>query len=233
MRIRYVQPFVLGMALAGSVGVAGAGTSVSITQSTNSGSVTTGSSVSCNGGAPGFLHTDNSYYRAFTLSAFNPPLTASKFYVESVSIGIETANASGDGTTQPVTLRLWKSSANPPINATLSSPVEVTANVADQTLSVLSVPIPGHPEFTVASDILVVEVFTPNGGPSGHSFFLGANSLGQSGPSFIKAAPCGLADIGDLAAIGFPNMHIVMSVQGITADQPPVLPPEIFADEFE
>jgi hypothetical protein len=187
----------------------------SITQSTNAATITAAASVSCNGGAPGFLHTDNSYFRAFTLSAFNPPLDQLQFLVQSITFGIETANASGTGTTQPITVRVFTSSANPPTNATLSAALSTeTVNVPDQTNSLFTVNLTTQPVLLTASDILVVEVFTPNGQVAGHSFFIGSNALGQSGPSFIRAAPCGLADIGNLAGIGFPNMHLVMTVNG-------------------
>ena len=187
----------------------------SITQSTNASTVTTGASVSCNGGAPGFFHTDNSYYRAFTLSAFNPPLDQLQFMVQAVTIGIETANASGVGTTQPVTINIFNSSANPPTLATLGPVLSTqTVNVSDQSNSTLLIPLVTQPVFTVGTGILVVEVFTTNGQAAGHSFFMGANALGQSGPSFIRAAPCGLTDIGNLTGIGFPNMHVVMTVHG-------------------
>ncbi len=186
-----------------------------ITQSTNASTVTTGASVSCNGGGPGFFHTDNSYYRAFTLSSFNPPLDQTQFKLEGVTFGIEQANASGVGTTQPITINIFNSTANPPTLATLGPVLStVTVNVPDQTNSLFTVDLPTQPVFTVASGILVVEVFSPNGQVAGHSFFIGANALGQSGPSFIRAAPCGLSDIGNLAGIGFPNMHIVMTLRG-------------------
>lgn len=186
-----------------------------ITQSTNTATVTTGASVSCNGGAPGFFHTDNSYYRAFTLASFNPPLDQLQFRLEGVTFGIETANASGVGTTQPITINIFNASANPPTLATLGPVLStVTVDVPDQANSLFTVDLPTQPVFTVASGILVVEIFTPSGQVAGHSFFMGANALGQTGPSFIRAASCGLADIGNLAGIGFPNMHIVMSLRG-------------------
>ncbi len=182
-----------------------------ITQSTNPTTVAAGS-VSCN--ATG-LHTDNSYYRAFTLSTFNPPLDQTQFKLEGVTFGIETANASGVGTTQPVTINIFNASVNPPTLATLGPVLStVTVNVPDQANSLFTVDLPTQPVFTVASGILVVEIFTPNGQVAGHSFFIGSNALGQTGPSFIRAAPCGLADIGNLAGIGFPNMHLVMSLRG-------------------
>jgi len=192
-------------------GVLGA---TSITQSTNTATITSGNSVSCNGGSPGFFHTDNSYYRAFTLSSFNPPLTSTQFLVQSVTIGIETANASGTGTTQPMTVNVYSSTTNPPTNASLTLLSTANANVSDQALTSLTVPLTTQPVFTVATGILVIEIFTPSGQAAGHSFFIGSNALGQSGPSFIKAASCGITEITSLAAIGFPNMHIVMTVNG-------------------
>jgi hypothetical protein len=186
----------------------------SITQSTNTATVTTGNSVSCNGGAPGFFHTDNSYFRAFTLSAFNPPLDQTQFMVQAVTIGIEQANAAGVGTTQPLTVRIHSSTTNPPTNASLTLLSTETVNVTDQANSLLTIPLATQPVFTVATGILVVEIFTPTGQAAGHSFFIGSNALGQSGPSFIRAASCGVAEITNLASIGFANMHVVMTVSG-------------------
>lgn len=187
---------------------------VTITQNTNTATVTTGGSVSCNGGAPSFLHTDNFYYRAFTLSDFNPPLTDLQFMVQSVTIGVENANdAAGAG--QPISIRIYDSSANPPLNATLGAALSTeNITVSDQANSLLAVPLVTQPVLINAADILAVEVFTPSGQTAGHSFFIGSNALGQSGASYIKAPPCGLADIGNLAGIGFANMHIVMTVSG-------------------
>jgi hypothetical protein len=187
----------------------------SITQSTNPTTVTTGNSVSCNAGSPTFLHTDNSYYRAFTLSAFNPPLDQLQFMVQSVTIGIEQSNAAGTGTTQPVTINIYNAATNPPTLATLGPVLStVTANVSDQALTTLTIPLTTQPVLITATSILVVEVFTPSGQVAGHSFFIGSNALGQSGPSYIRAPSCGINEITNLASIGFANMHIVMVVNG-------------------
>ncbi|MET0553812.1 MAG: hypothetical protein ABW221_12290 [Vicinamibacteria bacterium] len=187
----------------------------SITQSTSQ-TITVGGSISCNGGAPGFFHTDNSYFRAFTLSSFNPPLDATQFRVDTVSFGIEQANAAGTGTTQPVVLRLFDSSANPPTNASIGTAIS-TDNLAipDQAEVVFTATVAAPPVLVNASDILVVEVFTPSGQAAGHSFFIGANALGQTGPGFIRAAAvgCDLTEITNLSLID-PSIHIVMTVSG-------------------
>lgn len=47
-------------------------------------------------------------------------------------------------------------------------------------------------------------------------FFLGANSLGQTDPSYLGAADCGITNPTDLALIGFPTDHILISINGDT-----------------
>lgn len=182
-----------------------------ITQSVSP-TVTAANSVSCNGGAPGFFHTNNSYYRAFTLSTFKN-LTQPQFRVDAVDFGIETANdAAGAG--QPLTVNLYRSTTNPPTLASLTAVSSDNFTVPDQTNSIFTAAIATQPVFIVATDILVVEVFTPNGQATNNSFFLGSNAGGQAAPSYIVAADCGISEITNLASIGFANMHIVMSVTG-------------------
>jgi hypothetical protein len=177
---------------------------ITITQNTDPNTVTSGNSVACNDGTG--IHTDSSYYRAFPLADFG---LTNGLTVQSIDIGIEAANAGG--ATQPVTVRLHTSSAAVPTNATLTEVASANFNVADTSLTVSNFPIAGAFE---AGSILVVEVFTPNGTSGGNTFFIGSNAAGQSGPSYIKAPDCGVTDIVTTAAIGEPNMHIVMRVNG-------------------
>lgn len=185
-----------------------------ITQSTST-TVTAAASVSCNGGSPNFFHTDNSYYRGFTLSAF-PALTLPQFLVQQVTIGVE--QATGASGSQPATLTIWKATANPiggaanpPGNNSVST---LAVSVPNQNLTLLPMILTTQPVMLVASDVLAVELFTPNGQPTSNTFFVGSNAGGQSAPSYIKAGPCGVNNISDLASIGFPNMHIIMQVLG-------------------
>ena len=162
-------------------------------------------SVACNAGG---IHTDNSYYRAFTLADFG---ITQDFNVTMVEIGIEQAN--GGGGTQPITVNLWTSSQPFPngFPGSLTQIGTANINVPDQALTLFQIPVTGT---APAGSELVVEIFTPDGTAGGNSFFIGSNSLGQTGPSYILAAACGITVPTDLAAIGFPNMHIVMSVTG-------------------
>jgi hypothetical protein len=43
-------------------------------------------------------------------------------------------------------------------------------------------------------------------------YWIGANGLGQTAPSYIASASCGIVDPTDLASIGFPDSHLVMKV---------------------
>lgn len=195
-----------------SVGVApvgqrplGACGTTTLTQSTSQ-TITAGNSVSCNGGSPGFFHTDNSYFRAFSLGAF-----PDGFDVCALQFGIEQANASGTDTTQPVTVNIYANTGGVFPAGTRTLVGTTTAQVADQTLTVLEVPVTAA---VPAGAELVAEVFTPNGQPAGHSFFIGSNAGGQNGTSYIAATACGISAPTPLSAIGFPNMHIVMNVVG-------------------
>jgi hypothetical protein len=87
--------------------------------------------------------------------------------------------------------------------------------VMTETLTILTVPITGT---APAGSALVVEVFTPDGQATNESFRIGSNNLGQTAPSYLAAAACGITEPATTAAIGFPDMHIVMNVSGDAID---------------
>lgn len=72
----------------------------------------------------------------------------------------------------------------------------------------------GAPVVVPAGSTMIVEIESPTRDPlqggDGGVFGLGANSDGQSGPSYIRAQDCGNADFLDMAGIGFPNVHLVI-----------------------
>jgi hypothetical protein len=185
-----------------------------ITQS-DSPTILPGNSTSCDSGPPAHVHTDNSYFRAFVLRDY-PNLNLTHFRVDSVSFGVELAN-DGDGQGQPLTVNIYKTTVSPPVLASLGLLASADVIIPDSaTGTVVTVNIDARPVLTAATDILVVEVFTPSGQFGGNAFLIGSNSSGQNGPSYIRAAPCGISQITNLAAVSFPNMHIVMSVGGNT-----------------
>jgi hypothetical protein len=197
-----------------------------ITQSSSL-SIVGGNSVSCTGITGNLPH---SFYRAFTLASFNPPLNDLLFHVESVTVGIEGAS-SGGGLGQLVTLRLYDSSANPPTLASLGTALANTFfRIADQALTLVTLRVDAPPTLLNANDVLVVELAIPDGTAAPNSLTLGSNSQPESAPSYIWAPACGANDISTLAQFGSPGMHIVMSVAGVNDAAPAA---RIFADGFE
>lgn len=178
----------------------------SITQNTDPITIATGS-VSCNAGG---LHTDNSYMRRFILDVDHG--IVNQFDVESVDVGVETA--AGATGSQPIEIRLYSIlKADPLLLANLTQVGVLVTTVADTSATIENFVVTGSIIDPTTHD-LVVEVFTPEGQTDGNSFFIGSNAAGQIGPSYLAAADCGVTEPTDTAVIGFPDMHIVMTVHG-------------------
>jgi subtilisin-like proprotein convertase family protein len=176
---------------------------VTITHSATQ-AIVIGNSVACNSGG---LHTNNSYIRRFDLGAFG--ITGS-FDVVEVSFGIE--QATGAGGDQPVTVNLYTWDPVDPFTfANFSLIGTATGNVPDQAGTVATFPVTGT---APAGSTLVVELFTPNGQVDGNGLFVGSNPDGQTDPTFLAAADCGVPEPTDTAVIGFPGMHWVLNVTG-------------------
>ncbi len=175
-----------------------------LTQSADEATITMFNSVSCNAGG---LHTDNSYLRRFDTSVL--PLG---FTSKDVETAVETAT--GAGGTQNVVVNVY-SIADAAAFTFANLALQGTSGnfaVTDQAATLISVPVVA----TISpGDDMVLELFTPDGQTLGNSFFIGSNPNGQTGASYIAAADCGLPDPLDLAAIGFPGMHIILSVNGL------------------
>lgn len=176
-----------------------------VTQSLSQ-SILGGNSVSCN---DGFGHTDNSYMRVFDLASLG---YTNDFYINSVDVGIEAAY--GFGGSQSATLNLY-SLSGPLTFANLTLLATEAVTVADQTNSILSIPLSS--QLTVAAGtILVVEFFTPNGQVDGNLIFVGSNNLGQTGSTYLAAPDCGITEPTDVTFIGFPGMQWVLNINAGT-----------------
>ena len=220
-----------------TVGGGGGCTNKTITHSSSQ-AITPLNSVSCN---DGIGHTDNSYWRAFNLPSFS---INNIFHVTSVDVGIESASAAsrpiregakgpsgisrhtaararkqarsapnGVGT-QPVTVRLYRQTAGSfptGFPGSLSLLATVNSNVSDQAATIINFPIAAD---VPAGSELVLEFFTPDGTTTGSLIFIGSNSAPETGPSYLSAAACGITNPTTTTALGFPNMHIVMNVNG-------------------
>jgi hypothetical protein len=203
--------FVYAAALTSVAGAAASAQSINVTQSIDPLTITVANSVSCNSANPQ-RSAENSYYRSFDLTQF--PQVTGPFNITTIEVGVESAvHPLGE---QEITINFY-------VDCNGGAP-----NLADLTLvgSFPFIQIDTGPfveqipvDVTVCADAtLVVEVFTPDytsiAPPANAVYFIGSNALGETGPSYIRAPACGLGTIGTLAAINFPDMHIVMSLLG-------------------
>jgi hypothetical protein len=168
---------------------------VTITQSA-SGAIVSLNSVSCNNGIG---HTDNSYIRRFKLAT--DPRHSHGVHGEPVSFGIEEAS-SGSGGGQPMSVRLYTIPTAAPLTFANLTLVGTTGNfnVPDESLIAHTVNVAGVVAAPVAQD-LVVEMFTPDGQAAGNLIFVGSNPNGQTRPSYLAAALCGVNQPTDTAAL--------------------------------
>jgi hypothetical protein len=154
------------------------------------------------------VHADNSYWRAFDLRVLG---VEGPFDVCEVSFGIESAVSNG-GTGQPLTVSLWdQADRSFPATGARVLLGTTTVTVADQALSILTVPITAT---APAFGQLVIEVAIPDAGATGDIFFYGANDQTETGSTYISSETCGLTTPQPLATIGFPEVHFVLNVSG-------------------
>ena len=116
------------------------------------------------------------------------------------------------GGTQPITVNVYANTGGTFPAGALVLLGTAPVSVADQSLTVLDVPLAAS--VPAGTTEMVLEVFTPNGQASGNGFFIGTNDLGQSGLSYIEAPDCNVLSPTPTGDIGFPNMHIVLNAVG-------------------
>jgi hypothetical protein len=187
-----------------------------ITQSVSE-DIIQGNSVACIGFPPFLDHFDNSYWRAFDMG----PITAgAAYYVNSVSFGVEVARASELVGTQPIIVRLYRQTSGEFPGGERAQIAMTQIDLPDQTGTIVTVPLSAT--VPAGTTQLIMEVFTPDGQPPiDNSFFIGSNSAGQSGLSYLSTQRCEYPTPIDLGLLGFPDMHLVFNINGsCTAPSP-------------
>jgi hypothetical protein len=151
-------------------------------------------------------HRDNSYYRVFDLGALGIEGTLE---TDAVTFGIESARSPAGS--QPASVALHTLAGGTLQLAQLTELARVPLSVANQDAGLLTVPLSAT---VPAGSVLVVEIHTPDSAGNNHLLFVGSNAAGQTGPTFLRApaAGCDLVEPVDLASIGFPDLHLVLSV---------------------
>ncbi|TVQ30192.1 MAG: hypothetical protein EA370_13915, partial [Wenzhouxiangella sp.] len=153
----------------------------------------------------GATTSENAFFRTFTLSDFDITET---FNVTEVGFGIENLSAS-----QPITINLYTLDGNF-VMGNLTLVGSATETLSSQSLSLVSIPVTAEID---PAATLVVEISPPD--LSGvAAFFPGSNSAGETAPSYLAAAACGIAEPSTFGSIGFPQVQLVMSVTGTVGD---------------
>jgi hypothetical protein len=126
-----------------------------------------------------------------------------------VRFGIETCrDATGAGRPCAIEVRAYSAPSFPTFG---SATLLATSNVDIPDGTQLELFTADFPNVAIAGGTnLVIEIYNPDSYRTQFGLWPGANAAGQSAPSYIRSAACGLANWGDLAGIGFPNEHLVI-----------------------
>jgi len=197
-----------------AVAVPDATCAATITHSTSE-TITLGNSVACTNGDPNYYHFDTSYWRSFNMATF---AGSQQYNVTSVSFAVELAR-SGSGSGQPVSVRLHRNSGAGFPGGVRTQLAATNITVSDQTQTIVNVPLIAV--VPAGTSELVMEVFTPSGIVAGNTLIIGTNAAAQTGPSYVSATICGNPTPTDVAEIGFPNAHSILSVHGSCSTGPP------------
>ncbi|MGI8436250.1 MAG: PEP-CTERM sorting domain-containing protein [Chthoniobacterales bacterium] len=178
---------------------------VVLSQNVDPTTILAGNSVACGGGG---TTTANTWFRSFSFANFG---VNGDFSLQSATFGIEQVTG-----TVPITVSIYAGTSVTSLGTLIASS---TFNLtAAQNNTFFTLTLSGTVPF--ASGGLVMSVGAPDGSANGTAFYIGSNAGGQTGPGYILAPACGINAPTDIAAIGFPNDHILMSVTGTVVPEP-------------
>lgn len=156
----------------------------------------------------GCLYGGTSYYRYFNLPEdFG---ITQDFYVNSIEFGIqEMKKAYGLG---ELTINIYSAEvgAYPNVSTTLVGSASYNL-IGTEKLKIIKLPLTA---LIPAGRAMVMSVSVPNG----VRIWIGGNSYGQTAPSYVKVANCGIFDIVPYTNIGYPFSNLMFNVYG--GDEP-------------
>jgi len=178
---------------------------VTITQNFDPDTLEAGTSVAC---SDSVYTTENAWLRLFDLNDDHGLSDA--FTVENVDWGMETLTGDVDIHVNIYCLE----DGLPFLYQFLTFQDAATTPATTGDLVFYNTPVGGTCD--VETQSLAVELFGDDCAIVGTCtlYWIGANHLGQTAPSYIATASCGIVDPTDLGAIGFPDSHLVMVVHG-------------------
>jgi len=165
-----------------------------------------GNSVACNASG---VTTVSDYYRRFYFAETGATGPAS---VTSVDVGVESSSG------QTIVVNLYSIPHAVAVDTIDTAQLALlgTGSVAVPAgtgLSSVNVPVVGAIADTAGND-LVVDVHAPDGSADNSGFFIGSTPSAETHPGFLMAPDCGIAAPTATAAIGLPDMHIILVVNG-------------------
>jgi hypothetical protein len=177
---------------------------VSITQSTDPYTIETGTSVSC---SDGVYTTENAWLRLFDLDGDHG--LSGVFAAESVDWGMETLTG-----TLPIDVNIYcLDDGMPFLYAFMNLVGSGTTQAVDGQLLFYNTTVGGACDS--ATQRMAVELFGDDCEILGTCtlYWIGMNELGETRPSYIASASCGVPEPWDLTKVWFSN-HLVMVVNG-------------------
>lgn len=178
-------------------------------------------SVSCNSGGGS---AENSYLRRFHLSADHG--ITSPFGLSSVDIGLESIVPGGAGACagNPVDINVYSIPSGAPLTFGALTLVEtVSIDLAGTPApGIVNIPLPDPGAVDGSTDDLVIEMNTCDHSSlaDGGFEFIGSNGSGQLRDTYLASTACGLPEPTPTGAIGFPNMHWVLTAYGDGLEPP-------------
>lgn len=150
--------------------------------------------------------SETSWYRVFDLPALG---VTGPFASEKVSMGVDLVDAEVGGQLT-ITIKLH-TLAGSFVTANLTELASANIQLGSQTATSVDIPLVAD---MPAGSTLVAEVSSPNLDGTGTGFIIGANELGQTDQAFIRAPACNFSEPITMAAAGFPNAAIILTVSG-------------------
>lgn len=176
-----------------------------LTQNTDPVTIEIGNTFACS--VDGVFTYENFVARVFT--------TPQQFVLGCVEFGID-ENVGGASSVE-VTVFSGNIVSNPGAPALAQVVVAIPDNVSAQ-LFVANMPagivIPPGGTFSIQ---FRTPSRDPSAGGDGGEIYLGSNNNGQTAPTYVKAPTCGVVGYVSFAAVGFPGIHMLMSLGGAPA----------------
>ena len=178
-----------------------------LTQSNDNVTVTVGTGIACNWGAPNYENAGTEILRSYNLTGEG---VGTDIAIQSIRFGIDEATSTAG--MQDVTVNIYRDPTPghpaPRIDLVLlhTEVFSITDQVGTIFTATLSTPLTviNNP----AEDI-VVEIAVDDGFASGEAFFVGANTSGETAPSYYGAPLCGQTEPVAISTLGFTSHYIV------------------------